>query len=125
MRGGCFGEQDCKEYCETNPCVEEASGPSTSTTKRYDRTVQFSADLRGENEVPPTDSEASVNKGVISYRIKVTGMDEEPVTGAHLHSGREGSNGEVVVTLATDNPAISSSDLEGPLEFGPHDMAKY
>ena len=34
----------------------------------------------------------SVNRGIISYRIKVTGMDEEPVTRAHLHNGREGSN---------------------------------
>ena len=93
----------------------------------------YDAPLSGENEVPPTQSTATglaeftppVN-GSIKYRINITGISN--ATGAHIHSGQAGENGEVVADLLTSMKVndvsygmtirgnISDSSLKGPMQ---------
>lgn len=93
----------------------------------------YDAPLSGENEVPPTPSTATglaeftrpVND-TIKYRINITGIAD--ATGAHIHSGQAGENGEVVADLLTSMKVkdvsygmtirgnISDSSLKGPME---------
>ncbi|MDR4491222.1 MAG: CHRD domain-containing protein [Candidatus Nitrosocosmicus sp.] len=93
----------------------------------------FDAKLAGDQEVPPVDTQGSgqadfnvVGTDSISYDVNVTGM--EKVTQAHIHKGKTGENGPVVVTLfntespsATTNGVLASgnftaADFEGPLK---------
>ena len=95
----------------------------------------FAAKLFGDMEVPPVVTSATglaefrpmLNEGVISYSLNVSDIDK--VTAAHIHQGKEGENGPIVVTLIrfkTLTPSgpvdgilaqgnITSADLEGPL----------
>jgi CHRD domain len=96
---------------------------------------QFTADLTGENEVPPSNSNGTGTAEIlfnndssqVSYFINTSGLEE--ITGAHIHNGSLGVNGGVVVPLSQnksaenqDNPAIwfsgdiTKDDLQGPLE---------
>jgi hypothetical protein len=95
----------------------------------------FSASLSGQNEVPPTESTANgtakfqVNddSSEVSFWVNLSGLKQ--VDAAHIHSGPEGENGEIVVTLAEDEAAedqdnpeiqltgnITEDDLQGELE---------
>jgi len=93
----------------------------------------YDAPLSGENEVPPVQSSATglaeftppVNDS-IKYRINITGISG--ATGAHIHSGQTGENGEVVADLLTSMKVndvsygmtirgnLSDSSLKGPME---------
>jgi CHRD domain len=94
----------------------------------------FSASLSGNDEVPPTQSPATglakfqtnENGTQVSYWLNITGLNE--ITGAHVHNGSAGQNGDVVVTLSgpestenADNAVISlngnitNDKLEGTL----------
>lgn len=87
--------------------------------------------LTGSKEVPPVRSAASGsatftnNQTVIVYDLAVS--DLYNATAAHIHQGRAGANGPIVVTLyTTADPSsglfggysgnITSSMLEGPLK---------
>ena len=98
----------------------------------------FTAKLSGSNEVPPV---ATPGSGIASFQIVPIGHQEvlnyelnlkniKGVTGAHIHSGKQGENGPVVASLF--NPSMSgaptgqinglltagtltSSELTGPL----------
>lgn len=67
--------------------------------------AKFSATMAGGNEVPPVQSNATgvtsfrtaTNDTVIKYKINVTGFSN--ATSAHVHMGKVGSNGDVVVDL--------------------------
>lgn len=96
----------------------------------------FRATLSGNEEVPPINTQATgsatftvtTNENGMSYRIHVINIDK--VTMAHIHSGKIGQNGPVVVTLfqskaTTTGPikngilsqgTITSANLEGPLK---------
>jgi hypothetical protein len=96
----------------------------------------FSATLSGENEVPPTESNATgvaqfqVGTGddgqEVAYSVNLTGFDD--IAAAHIHSGNEGENGSIVATLSEGEEAegdsvelqftgdIQTNDLAGPLE---------
>ena len=95
----------------------------------------FTADLSGQDEVPPTESNATGTAEILfnndssqaSYFVNTTGFEE--ITAAHIHNGSEGVNGDIVVPLSQeksaenqDNPAIwfsgeiNNDDLQGPLE---------
>jgi hypothetical protein len=95
----------------------------------------FKADLSGKDEVPPTESNATGTAEILfnndssqaSYFVNTTGF--EKITGAHIHNGSQGVNGDVVAALSKekssknkDNPSIwfagdiKSSDLQGPLK---------
>ena len=93
----------------------------------------YDAPLSGQNEVPPVQSSATglaeftppVNDS-IKYRINITGISG--ATGAHIHSGQAGENGEVVADLLTSMKVndvsygmtvrgnLSDSSLKGPME---------
>ena len=92
----------------------------------------FDAKLTGKDEVPSKVTKATgtahviaVNGNTISYTVNV--KDMQKVTEAHIHQGKAGVNGPVVVTLfKTTHPSattsgtlakgtITSANLEGPL----------
>jgi hypothetical protein len=87
--------------------------------------------MTGANEVPPVNSTASGsaqfvnNQTFIDYEISAS--DLYNATSAHIHQGRAGSNGPIVVTLySTTDPSpglfggfsgnITASSLEGSLK---------
>ena len=90
--------------------------------------------LSGKEEVPPTKSDANawakfqeVNGGAqIAYWVSISGLNK--ITGAHLHEGVKGQNGDVVAVLAGNKSAtggnstislsgnITKNDLQGPLK---------
>lgn len=95
----------------------------------------FSASLSGKEEVPPTESSATGwakfqtddNGTQVSYWVNITSLNE--ITGAHIHNGSAGQNGDVVVSLSGPDSAengdnatlslngnITTDDLQGPLE---------
>jgi CHRD domain len=95
----------------------------------------FSASLSGNDEVPPIQSIATGlakfvtddNGTQVSYWVNITGLNE--ITGAHIHNGSAGQNGDVVVSLSGPESAengqsaiislkgnITSDKLQGPLE---------
>lgn len=91
--------------------------------------------LSGKDEVPPTESNASAwakfqsvgNDSQLSYWVSIVGLKE--ITGAHLHKGTEGQNGDIVAVLSEAKSAevggnetislkgnITKDGLQGPLE---------
>ncbi|MDQ6862763.1 MAG: CHRD domain-containing protein [Thermoproteota archaeon] len=97
---------------------------------------QFAAKLSGSNEVPAVTTSAtgtakfSVGSGgkSLNYVLNVTNMNG--VTGAHIHSGKQGENGPVVAGLFNSGMVgpptgkengvlakgnITSSDLQGTM----------
>jgi hypothetical protein len=92
----------------------------------------FHAKLLGKNEVPPKDTMATgtatfnvIGSNSITYTVHV--KDMQMVTAAHIHQGKAGENGPVLVTLY-NNPTpsattsgelakgtITATNLEGPL----------
>jgi hypothetical protein len=96
--------------------------------------AKFTANMSGGNEVPPVDTKATGkttfrtanNDTIIKYKINVTGFSD--ATGAHIHMGKAGANGDVVVDLlkaSKKNPTklgmairgnITDSSLTGPLK---------
>jgi CHRD domain len=95
---------------------------------------KFTAKLSGKNEVPPKITKAtgtaeftlSSDGKTMTYKVDVKDIDK--VTMAHIHQGKTGENGPVVVTLfkaATPTGPkngllaqgnITSDKLEGPLK---------
>ncbi len=112
-----------------------ASTLGPNMTKVFATTEMFSATLAGDKEVPSVDTDARGSAGFsqphfnnMSFGIQVSNI--EKVTAAHIHEGKEGDNGPVVVTLfkAENNTgtgpvngqlvggSITNEMLEGPLE---------
>ncbi|MGN6629181.1 MAG: CHRD domain-containing protein [Candidatus Nitrosocosmicus sp.] len=110
----------------SNTAGQTASGGTGTTAK------SFNAKLSGTNEVPPHETKATgtatfnlVGTDSITYTVHV--KDMKMVTAAHIHQGKVGENGPVVVVLYNNsNPSattngelakgtITASNLEGPL----------
>ena len=90
--------------------------------------------LSGKDEVPPTESNATAwakfqsvdNDSQLSYWVSIVGLKE--ITGAHIHKGSEGQNGDIVTVLSEAKSAeggnetislkgnITKDGLQGPLE---------
>src|SRR5262249_22293559 len=66
----------------------------------------FHASLKGENEVPPVDTDARGTlkihfaKDFSSAKVSFTLHDAVRITQAHFHCGDEGANGPIVIFLA-------------------------
>ena len=92
---------------------------------------KFNAKLSGQQEVPPVQTTASgmawfkPMQDKVWFKLNVTGM--QGVTQAHIHTGKQGDNGPVVVTLyksETPQPIngklsygnITANLLEGPMK---------
>jgi hypothetical protein len=103
-----------------------------NTTKQtaFAQEVFVASNMTGTKEVPPVRTLASgtttfiINQTVIDYDLSVS--DLYNATAAHIHQGRAGVNGPIVVTLyKTADPSpglfggysgnITSSMFEGPL----------
>jgi CHRD domain-containing protein len=91
--------------------------------------------LSGKDEVPPNDSNANAwakfqsvsNGSQIAYWVSISGLQN--ITGAHLHDGIKGQNGDIVAVLSGNKSAdaegnatisltgnITKNDLQGPLK---------
>jgi CHRD domain len=107
----------------------------TSTSNSiFAQQQKFTANLTGSEEVPPNTSTATGNAefnlnadgNTMSYQVNVMNIDK--VTMAHIHSGKTGENGPVVVWLFNSTTPsgpmngmlsqgnITSNDLVGPLK---------
>lgn len=84
---------------------------------------EFAANLTGQQEVPPVDTQATgevifvpelpLNK-TIDFYANATGL--QGATQGHIHSGVEGENGPIVVTLFKfDSPQNNVTDQEGSI----------
>jgi len=100
----------------------------------------YKAEMSAQKEVPPVQSSASglaeftpAENGTMKYRINGTGVSEAAgITSAHIYSGSEGNNGEVVADLwktpqSKDKDTtygvifrgnVTDSLLKGPLQGG-------
>ena len=108
---------------------------STNTSSAFAQGDQkFTAKLTGKEEVPPKDTKASGTSEFnlssdgkkMTYVVNVKDMDK--VTQAHIHSGKTGENGPVVVWLfnattptgpksgVLSQGSFTSSELVGPLK---------
>jgi CHRD domain len=93
---------------------------------------EFATNMTGQQEVPPVDTQA-IGEAIlvqnlpqnqtVHYFVNVTGI--QGATQGHIHSGVEGENGPIVVTLFNfDSPQsevfekgnITASNLEGPMQ---------
>ncbi len=90
------------------------------------------ANLTGQEEVPPVDTQATgmaeftpvmPSNETVDFNVNATNI--QGVTQGHIHSGALGENGEVVVTLfnftsaqneVSENGTIAASNLEGPMQ---------
>lgn len=93
----------------------------------------FRAILRGRNEVPPVRTVATgnatfrLNQACSALRFTLVVRNIARVTQAHIHLGRRGENGPIVVTLFGPSKfgisvrrgvirgVATNADLEGPL----------
>jgi hypothetical protein len=88
---------------------DDASGPAT----------EFSADLTGDEEVPPVPTDAtgsadlSIDDDQITYTVNVIGLENAVV--AHIHVAPEGENGPVRLNLcgtgAPQPPCVSGTGV--------------
>jgi hypothetical protein len=98
------------------------------TSSAFAQDQKFTATLSGQEEVPPTNSQATgmaeftVMGDSVEYTVNASGM--QGVTAGHIHSGKQGENGPVVVTLFKDDTptnevsetgSITPDKLEGPM----------
>jgi hypothetical protein len=98
------------------------------TSSAFAQDQKFTATLSGQDEVPPTNSQATgiaeftVMGDSVGYTVNASNM--QGVTAGHIHSGKQGENGPVVVTLfKNDSPSnevsetgsITPDKLEGPM----------
>lgn len=93
---------------------------------------EFSTNMTGQEEVPPVNTQATgeiilvqdlpLNQ-TIDYYLNVTGI--QAATQSHIHTGAQGQNGPVVVTLFNStspqneilkNGTITANDLVGPMK---------
>jgi hypothetical protein len=91
--------------------------------------------LSGKEEVPPNTSNTSAwakfqsvdNGSQLAYSVSIIGLKE--ITGAHIHNGIKGQNGDIVAVLSKGKTAedggnatiswngnITKDDLQGPLK---------
>ena len=100
-----------------------ASTIMTNIPKALATTQIYVATLSGDKEVPPVTTQATGTAGFsqphlnnMSYGIKVSNIGN--VTRAHIHQGKVGQNGPVIVTLFKADNATGTGPVEGQLVGG-------
>jgi CHRD domain len=100
-----------------------ASTIMTNIPKALATTEVYVASLSGDKEVPPVTTQATGTAGFsqphlnnMSYGIKVSNIGN--VTMAHIHQGKVGENGPVIVTLFKADNATGTGPVEGQLVGG-------
>ena len=86
-------------------------------------TEAFVASLSGDKEVPPVQTQATGTAGFsqphlsnMTYGVQVQNI--ESVTAAHIHQGKEGQNGPIVVTLFKADNNTGTGPINGQLVGG-------
>lgn len=136
------------QVTDETPPADETTPPATDTGTAPpatedgldipDTPTVLASNISGAEEVPPRDTPAdgaillqlSEDGAAIQYRLEVE--DISNVVAAHLHLGRPGENGPIVVTLfgpaepgggpvegVLSEGVITAADLEGPLAGTP------
>jgi CHRD domain len=101
----------------------------------YAAKYPYKAPLSGKDEVPPVESSATgeaeftkVANDTMKYRVNMTGISN--ASAAHIHQGKAGENGDIVVDLLNTPTSkgkdtaygmifrgnISDSSLKGPMQ---------
>ena len=101
----------------------------------YAAKYPYKGQLSGKNEVPPVQTKATgeaeftkVANATMKYRVNVTGISN--ATGAHIHMGKTGANGDIIADLLNTPTSkdkdtaygmiirgnISASSLKGPMQ---------
>ena len=100
-----------------------AIGIITNMPKAFATTEAFVATLSGDKEVPPVQTEATGTAGFsqphlnnMTYGVRLNNI--EGVTAAHIHQGKEGQNGPVIVTLFKADNETGTGALNGRLAGG-------
>ena len=95
----------------------------TNIPKAFATTEAFVATLSGDKEVPPVDTNATGTAGFsqphlsnMSFGIQLGDIDK--VTAAHIHQGKEGANGPVIVTLFKADNDTGTGPVKGQLVGG-------
>ena len=84
----------------------------------------YTANLIGQDEVPPTNSEATGNSTLklssngMSMKYEVNVKDIDKVTMAQIQQGQKGENGPVVVTLIQFKALTPTGPVNGLLAEG-------
>ena len=86
-------------------------------------TEAFVATLSGDKEVPPVQTQATGTAGFsqphlnnMTYGVQVNNI--EGVTAAHIHQGKEGQNGPIIVTLFKADNNTGTGPVNGQLVGG-------
>jgi CHRD domain len=95
----------------------------TNMPNAFATTEVYSATLSGDKEVPPVDIQANGTAGfsqphfdAMKFGLQVSGLDK--VIAAHIHQGKEGENGPIVVTLFKADNQTGTGPLSGQLAGG-------
>jgi len=95
----------------------------TNMPNAFATTEVYTADLSGDKEVPPVDIQANGTAGfsqphfdAMKFGLQVSGLDK--VIAAHIHQGKEGENGPIVVTLFKADNQTGTGPLSGQLAGG-------
>ncbi len=101
-------------------------------TSSYAQNEKYRAKLDGNNEVPAVNTTAEgtinfkTNSDKLTWKANITGITD--ATGAHIHQGKTGENGDVIVDLLkvskhSNSPTgmsmrgnITASSLQGPMK---------
>ena len=110
--------------CSSDTVMEPAEQIYPLTVKsKMGETFNFTASLKGRNEVPPVQSDAAghvsikINKDETEIHYKITAANIENVRASHFHVAPMGSNGGVVAFLYS-NPNQPSGPQNGVLAEG-------
>jgi CHRD domain len=95
----------------------------TNMPKAFATTEAFVATLSGDKEVPPVQTQAKGTAGFsqphlnnMTYGVQVNNI--EGVTAAHIHQGKEGQNGPIIVTLFKADNNTGTGPVNGQLVGG-------
>ncbi len=103
---------------------------SNLVSEAFAQSEKFMAQLSGQEEVPPVDTQATgmaefTPSGGENVQYMINTTNTQGVTAGHIHSGEKGVNGQVVVTLfeydtpqnkVSENGTITADMLAGPME---------
>ena len=106
---------------------------STSFTNSFAQEQRAIANLSGQEEVPPVQTQATgiaefTLMGMESVNYTVNASNIQGVTAGHIHLGKPGENGPVVITLfkydtpmdqVSETGSFTAADQEGPMAGQP------
>ena len=99
-------------------------------SEAFAQSEKFMAQLSGQEEVPPVDTQATgmaefTPSGSENVQYMINATNIEGVTAGHIHSGVQGENGPIVITLfnfdipqnmVSESGTITADMLEGPMQ---------